>query len=408
MLDALNSGERARVSAYVKKYQPRGGDGLVDHLLDLRRDSGGFELVRIEHAQRLAIDFVVDARSGPTTWLAHLEVSDGRPPQVVEVEREEIARGGSVARPSVTVDAATRARVVDGIARRILEWYVYPEVATTMADALRAHETLGDYDAITDGYKLARALNSTLHDVNRDSHLGVQCSAQKQPQDAPREPPPLDSEPALDEQWQKDLLRDNCGVRQVDRLEGNIGYLKLDFLGPPSVCAPTVSAAMNLVAHVDALIIDLRENGGGAPRMVAWLSSYLFDARAHLNDLYERKRNRTVEFWTRADVPGAKLGGKVPVYVLTAKRTFSGGEELTYDLKYLKRATIVGESTGGGAHPTAGLRVDDHFVVSVPFARAVNPITKTDWEGTGVAPDVDVPADQALEVAKKLAAAAIR
>ena len=99
---------------------------------------------------------------------------------------------------------------------------------------------------------------------------------------------------------------------------------------------------------------------------------------------------------------------KVPVYVLTAKRTFSGAEELTYDLKYLKRATIVGEHTGGGAHPTAGFRVDDHFLIGVPYARPVNPITKTDWEGTGVAPDVDVPADQALDVAKKLAAKALR
>jgi retinol-binding protein 3 len=406
MLDALNSGDRARVTAYLKKYQPDRVD-LADHILDVRRDTGGLDLARIEHAAPLAIDFVLDAKAGPMSWLAHLEVRDGHPPRVVEMQRDEIPRGMSVAQMSVPVDAATRARVLDGIARRLTEWYVYPDVAKKMVDVLHAHQTMGDYDAITSGFKLARAISKHLHEVNSDGHLGVECTAEVLPQDE-REPPPLDSEPPVDERRRAEMLRNNCGFQKVERLEGNIGYLKLDRLAPPSVCGPTASAAMNLLAHVDALIIDLRENGGGAPRMVAWISSYLFDGRTHLNDLYERKRNKTSEFWTRDDVPGPRLGGKAPVYVLTAKRTFSAAEELTYDLKYLKRATIVGENSGGGAHPTAGLRVDDHFIVSVPCARPINPITKTDWEGTGVAPDVAVPADQALDVARKLAAEAIR
>ena len=142
--------------------------------------------------------------------------------------------------------------------------------------------------------------------------------------------------------------------------------------------------------------------------MVAWISSYLFGERTHLNDLYERKTQQDDRVLDADPTCRARSSSGKPVYVLTSKRTFSGAEEFTYDLKNLKRATIVGETTGGGAHPTAPLRVDDHFVIGVPFARAINPITKTDWEGKGVEPDVKVAADKALETAKKLAAEKLR
>ena len=131
--------------------------------------------------------------------------------------------------------------------------------------------------------------------------------------------------------------------------------------------------------------------------------SYLFDTPTHLNDIWERRTNATREFWTEATVSGKRFGGRKPVYVLTATRTFSGAEEFSYNLKILKRATIVGEVTGGGAHPVASHRIHRHFMIGVPFARAINPITKTNWEGTGVEPDVAVPAAQALEAALKLA-----
>jgi len=158
---------------------------------------------------------------------------------------------------------------------------------------------------------------------------------------------------------------------------------------------------------VDAIIFDLRDNGGGDPKMIAFISTYLFGEATHLNDLYNRKEDSTTQYWTMPYVPGKRLTGK-PVFVLTSKRTFSGAEEFSYNLKNLKRATIIGETTGGGAHPVSGHRVDDHFMIGVPFAKAVNPISKTNWEGTGVEPDVKVPADEALDVAKKMAAEQIR
>ena len=146
----------------------------------------------------------------------------------------------------------------------------------------------------------------------------------------------------------------------------------------------------------------MRENGGGTPQMVAYVISYLVSQRTHLNDAFERRTGETEQFWTRDDVPGPRFGGKKPIYVLTSSRTFSGAEEFAYDLQSLKRATIVGETTGGGAHMTASGRIGDHLLIRVPVRRAINPITHTNWEGVGVQPDVKVPADQALETARRL------
>ncbi len=195
---------------------------------------------------------------------------------------------------------------------------------------------------------------------------------------------------------------DNCAFEKVEVLPGNIGYLKFNGFMDPGVCAPTVVAAMGFLAHTGALIFDLRGNGGGDPAMVTFVASYLFDKPTHLNDLYNRKEDSTRQFWTLPYVPGERLP-KQPVFVLTSKRTFSGAEEFAYDLKNQKRATIVGETTGGGAHPVGGHVVADYFMLGVPFAKAVNPISKTNWEGTGVEPDVKVSAADALATAEKLA-----
>ena len=173
--------------------------------------------------------------------------------------------------------------------------------------------------------------------------------------------------------------------------------------GPADVCGPKATEAFAALGDVDAVIFDLRDNGGGDPEMVAYVASYLFGKRTHINDIYNRKDNKTEQYWTKPDLPGKKLATQ-PVYVLTSARTFSGAEEFCYDLQNQKRATIIGEVTGGGAHPTDGKRLDDHFMIGVPFARAVNPVTKTDWEGKGIQPEVKVPAAEALDKAKQLAA----
>lgn len=296
---------------------------------------------------------------------------------------------------AVQLDAAERKRVIDGVISNLKEYYVYPDAAQKMADALLAHEKAGDDNAETDGAAFAELLTRQLQDVSHDRHLHVIYNPLNVPEH-PEGPPPDDTE------FRKELERDNCAFRRVEILPHNIGYLKFNAFPPPSLCRATAMAAMGFLAHVDAIIFDLRDNHGGDPAMVAFLAGYLFDHPTHLNDIYNRRENSTRQYWTVANVPGAGFADK-PAYVLTSSETFSGAEEFTYDLKNLKRATIVGETTGGGAHLVRGHRLDDHFMIGVPFARAINPISKTDWEGTGVQPDVKVKADAALETAEKLA-----
>jgi C-terminal processing protease CtpA/Prc len=243
---------------------------------------------------------------------------------------------------------------------------------------------------------LAQTLTSHLREVNNDKHLKVLYRYDPIPvRIGRREPTPEQLERA-----QRFAVSVNFGFERIDRLEGNIGYLRINGFIPADVGGETASAAMNFLAYTDALIFDLRESaGGGDPSMVVFLSSYLFASEpVHLNDLYWREGNNIRQLWTQPYVPGRRYVGK-PIYILTSRRTFSAGEEFAYNLQALKRATVIGEVTGGGANPGEVFRINEHFEMFVPMGRAINPITKTNWEGTGVRPDVETPETQALKTA---------
>jgi retinol-binding protein 3 len=298
--------------------------------------------------------------------------------------------------PDLTIDAATRTQVIDGILKRLNESYVFPEVAKKMEQSIRERVDKKEYDQLTSAKEFAKTLTNDLQAVSKDKHLRVRYSNEAIPERAPRREPTAEER----EQRRLELTRMNHGFSKVERLRGNIGYLEFFNFMDEELGADTVAAAMNFVNGTDALIIDMRSNGGGNPAMVALVCSYLFGAEpVHLNDLYWREGNRTEEFWTKKELAGKRYLNK-DVYVLTSKRTFSGAEEFTYNLKNLKRATIIGETTGGGAHPGGGFRISEHFGMFVPTGRAISPITKTNWEGTGVTPDIAVPAEQALLVAR--------
>lgn len=296
--------------------------------------------------------------------------------------------------PDLTIDAGARSAVIDGALKHLNSSYVFPETAKKMEQAVRDRVARKEYDQITSAKTLASTLQSHLQEVSHDKHLRVLYSAEPIPVERDREPEPAELARQLE------FMRTvNFGFEKVERLPGNIGYIDLRGFQLAQFGAETVVAAMNFLANTDAMIIDLRRNGGGDPAMVALISSYLFDSEpVHLNDLYFRPNDSTRQWWTLPYVPGKRYGDKKAVYVLTSKRTFSAAEEFTYNLKNLKRATIVGETTGGGAHPGGPRRINEHFAIWVPSGRAINPISKTNWEGTGVKPDVDVPADQALKV----------
>lgn len=301
--------------------------------------------------------------------------------------------------PDLTIDAATRTQVIDGVLKRLNDSYIFPEVAKKMEAAIRERAQKKEYDQITSSAAFARKLTEDLQAVSRDKHLRVRYSHEAVPEGQRRDEPTAEER----ENYRRFSQRINHGFERVERLPGNIGYIDLRGFFDPELGKDTVAAAMSFISNTDALIFDLRQNGGGDPAMVALISSYLFGAEpVHLNDLHWREGNRVEEFWTKPAAAAVRYEGK-DIYVLTSARTFSGAEEFSYNLKNLKRATIVGETTGGGANPGGGFRVNAHFGMFVPTGYAQSPVTKTNWEGTGVKPDVDVPKEQALKTAHLMA-----
>jgi len=295
------------------------------------------------------------------------------------------------------MNAQTRAAIIDSVSQALTEIYVFPDAARVMVELMQERLAAGDYDRDESPVAFCERLHDDMQSVYPDGHLGVRV-----------EPPDLFrpfAEPANDQERERLLARlrsENFGFKKLERLPGNIGYLKLDSFVGAELGGATAVAAMNFLAHSDALIFDLRENGGGSPSMIQLLTSYLLEEPTHLNSFYIRRSDETKQFWTQAHVEGVKMT-ELPVYVLTSGSTFSGAEEFTYNLKNLERATIIGETTGGGAHPTDFLDFDfgDYVVgLSVPFGRAVNPITGTNWEGTGGKPQIHVSPDDALAVAQ--------
>jgi C-terminal processing protease CtpA/Prc len=160
---------------------------------------------------------------------------------------------------------------------------------------------------------------------------------------------------------------------------------------------------MGFLAHTQALIIDVRQCLGGYPGMVALLCSYLFgEVPIHLASIYWRDEDITQEYWTEANLPVPRYPEKA-VYVLTSKATFSAGEMIADVLQSQKRATIIGEKTDGGAHAGASYRIHPHFEAFIPIGRSINPLTSTNWEGSGVTPDISVPGEAGFNTAYKLA-----
>lgn len=301
------------------------------------------------------------------------------------------------------VNAKDRAAIIDDIASALNETYVFPETAKKMEERMRQQLKSGAYDKLGTLDVFTEKLTEDLRSVSHDLHLGVGWDPEPPPGETGG-PTPAERQARFAAQ----MRRDNYCFRKVERLAGNVGYLKFDCFAPAEFGGGAAVAAMGFLAGSDALIFDLRDNGGGSPSMIQLITSYLVTGeRTHLNNFYIRKGDKTEQYWTQSWVPGTRLPD-VPVFVLTSSRTFSAAEEFTYNLKNLKRATLVGETTGGGAHPVDLYRVKGYPVgVRLPFGRAINPISGTNWEGTGVEPDVKVPAVEALDVAHSRALAAV-
>lgn len=285
--------------------------------------------------------------------------------------------------------------LIEQIIRKLNASYVFPDVARAVEDELRKAQAAGRYDEITSGDAFAEALSADLFAVTKDKHLGISYS----PEPLPAVGAAKAKDPEAMEAMRKSGARRNFAIPKAEILPGNVGYIKMTNFMPVQFAAETFAAAMKFVGNSDALILDLRENWGGDPQMVTFVLSYLVPPGTHLNNFYTRPTGETMQVWSLPVVPGGAYGTDRPVYVLTDAVTISAAEELAYDLQQLKRGLVVGEKTAGAANPGGAERLNDHFAIFIPIGRAINPVSKTNWEGVGVDPDVETEAANALNVA---------
>ncbi|MEM6449416.1 MAG: S41 family peptidase [Cyanobacteria bacterium P01_D01_bin.105] len=301
------------------------------------------------------------------------------------------------------LDEVMRADVLEAIIHKLDE-YAFPEVAQKVQKDVRDRLNSGGYQDVKSGSQLAETLTAQLQALSEDSHLKVYFSPAVLPH---LEPQTTISPEELAHQKRLSELR-NFDINRVERLRGNVGYLELFSFEPPEFAGDSLAAAMTFLAHTSALIIDLRRNRGGAASMVALLTSYLLPAypSVHLTNLHwphkDRIEDRTQQSWTLPYLSSRRYLEK-PVYVLIGPETFSAAEEFAYNLKHLKRAVIVGETTAGGANPGTGFRLSDHFWMFVPTGEAISQVTGENWEGSGVLPDFKVPTELAVKTAQLLA-----
>ncbi len=389
-LDAVNHPDETTRIAFLREGFEKNDDATIKkrkmQTEMIRSQLGKLTIKRVVRTSENGISAICATSNGVNVVLT-IGVTDKEPCKIKSVQMELSGddEEGSVDAP---LDANLKSNVIERLAAELRSKYVYPEVGEEMASALEKSISSEQYDDVQDAPEFALRLSKQLLEICHDKHLRVRAGKARQPGGSPGRRPV-----------------DNHGFVKAEMLPSGIGYLKFNYFSGEKEAQATASAAMNFLGNSNTLVFDLRDNGGGSPEMIAYLSSYLFDEPVHLNSFYNRPTDTTTETWTQKVVPGKKFSPETQVFVLTSSYTFSGAEEFSYNLKNLKRGTIVGETTGGGAHPVMPVSLGEQMYITMPFARAINPITETNWEGVGVQPDVEVAADQALDKAIELAMA---
>jgi hypothetical protein len=300
--------------------------------------------------------------------------------------------------PSI-IDASVQKEIITHLSKKLKKCYIFPDVAEQICARLQQTLQAGEYNDLTEGNLFALALTMHLQEVNQDEHLWVRWHDEPLPDG--------ETQLRLDALWQEDrkleARLENYGFTKQERLPGNVGYLDIHYFHRPAWGGDTAVDVMNFLSQTNVVIIDLRKCTGGYPGMIALICSYLFgEEPIHLASIYWRDEDVTQQYWTLPYVPGRRFVDK-PVYVLTSKVTFSGGEMFAYILQIHQRATVIGEKTDGGANAGASYRIHPHFEAFIPIGRTINPLTGTNWEGCGVTPDIQIPQAQSFNVAYKLA-----
>ena len=380
--DAYGSGDTLRVLDFYRRYQP---ERVAQNTVAFRTGSGGFDILSIERAEPRRMEFLARERKTPQTYYAAVDLSPTDPPLITSSYL--IAMGPNATVETARIDAAGRAKVIDGAIAKLDSFYVFPDVAKRMADSLRARRTRGAYDTYTNAISFSMKLNRDVGELGRDKHMRVNYSVRPIPPRPATPPPPsprgfrAHARPNGSAQLR---VRQSRAARRQRRLREVQRILRRRCLRRDSVGGHEFRRRF---ARIDRR----------PPRERRWLTGH-GRLRVVVPLLHPHTPQRSLDSQNRRDRgvldarrhPGAALRRReTHLYVLTSANTFSGAEEFSYNLKSLKRATIVGETTGGGAHPVSGHAIDEHFMIGVPFARAVNPITRTNWEGVGVVPECE-------------------
>lgn len=298
---------------------------------------------------------------------------------------------------STPINKPYKEEVVETLSQLMKDFYVFPEIAKETEKHLKSQLKSGHFDVFTEQKAFAKALTESVQFINKDKHMRIMAN---KPFVEPENTPERKVAEKLD--YIDRFRRFNSGLNTVKILEGNVGYLDLRGFAGFDRNKHVVDAYMTLLSNCDAIIIDLSKNGGGDPNMVQYLCSFFFDTKVHLNSLYWREGDITQEFWTLENIEGSKMPN-VPLMVITGNNTFSGAEEFSYNMQTQKRATLIGQTTGGGANPGRTMPINKDLGVFIPMGKAINPITKTNWEGVGVVPEVKTTIEGALDKAHELA-----
>jgi C-terminal processing protease CtpA/Prc len=300
------------------------------------------------------------------------------------------------------LDKELKLKIVKDISKQLLEMYVFKEKAMEIERKLNEKTKSGLFDNITDIRIFTNELNKILLDNSKDKHLTLEYNDPYLKNIISHRDCSKEEIEKIKQEHVEKYKKENFGFRKLEILEGNIGYIDLRFFDKTAAAFESAKAAMKFLANTESIIFDLRKNNGGEFEMIVFLASHFLESGILWNTVEWPYKKTTEEFWISDDIDGKKMID-VDLYVLTSKDTFSGGEDFAYGMKCLKRALLIGETTKGGAHPTASFSVLDLLVLNIPRGRSINPISKTNWEVVGVKPDISIKADLAYEKAYELA-----
>lgn len=301
----------------------------------------------------------------------------------------------SCAQESIPLTTIVKLRLIDSLGNALNRNYIYPDKAIEMARFISQKQRRKGYKEIDDPQAFANQLTKDIQRIYKDGHLLVRYDPDLEKRIRVFETGFQNDSP----DWEKER-RQNFFFQKTEVLSGNIGYIVFTNFADTNACSrKTVQAAFQFVANTDALILDLRNNFGGRIAMAREIANYFFNAPQRTGRSFNRITNTWTDEWAGIE-NGLHL--TMPLYILTSKRTFSAAEGLAYNLKYLKNAVLVGDTTRGGAHITRSFALGNGFVGFIPFTRSENSVTKTDWEGTGVLPTVSVAEASALHKTQEL------